>query len=51
MQLIGSATYYVPFTPTAKDGDGTAIANPKDFDEYFPDRAGLGYSCGLRFMF
>ena len=51
VQLIGSATYYVPFAPTAKDGDGTAITNPKDFDEYFPDRAGLGYSGGLRFMF
>lgn len=51
VQLVGSATYYVPFTPTVKDGDGTEITNPKDFDEYFPDRAGLGYSCGLRFMF
>lgn len=51
IQLVGSATYYVMFTPTAKDKDGTAIAKPEKFDTYFPDRGGLGYSCGLRFMF
>jgi len=51
IQLVGSATYYVMFTPAVKDQDGTAIANPEKFDTYFPDRGGLGYSCGLRFMF
>ena len=51
VQLVGSATYYLMFTPTAKDQDGTAIASPQKFDTYFPDRGGLGYSCGLRFMF
>jgi len=50
IQLVGSATYYLIISPETKDNAGTVIPSGK-FDTYFPDRAGLGYSCGLRFMF
>ena len=50
IQLVGSATYYLIVSPETKDETGTVVP-PKEFDTYFPDRAGLGYSCGLRFMF
>lgn len=50
IQLVGSATYYLIISPETKDDTGTVIPSEK-FDTYFPDRAGLGYSCGLRFMF
>jgi len=50
IQLVGSATYYLIISPETKDNAGTVIPSEK-FDTYFPDRAGLGYSCGLRFMF
>jgi hypothetical protein len=50
IQLVGSATYYLIISPETKDETGTVVSS-KEFDTYFPDRAGLGYSCGLRFMF
>jgi len=51
IQLVGSATYYIMMAPGVKDGEGTEVTNPDDFDTYFPDRAGLGISYGIRFMF
>jgi len=51
IQLIGSATYYMMMAPQVKDNTGTAVTNPGKYDELFPDRAGLGISYGIRFMF
>lgn len=51
VQLVGSATYYLMLSPDVKDENGTAITDPDEFDTYFPDRGGLGLSCGIRFMF
>jgi len=51
IQLIGSATYYVMMAPQLKDADGTAVKDPGSYSDLFPDRAGLGISYGIRFMF
>jgi hypothetical protein len=51
IQLIGSATYYVMLAPQVKDNAGTAVKNPGSYNDLFPDRAGLGISSGIRFMF
>lgn len=51
IQLVGSATYYIMMNPSVKDDAGTAVANPEEFDTYFPERSGLGISYGIRFMF
>jgi len=51
IQLIGSATYYVMLAPTMKDATGTEVNDPGSYDDLFPDRAGLGISYGIRFMF
>lgn len=51
IQLIGSATYYVMLAPQVKDATGTAVKNPGSYNDLFPDRAGLGISYGIRFMF
>jgi len=51
IQLIGSATYYVMLAPTVKDAIETEVNNPGSYNDLFPDRAGLGISYGIRFMF
>jgi len=51
IQLIGSATYYVMLAPKVKDAAGTAVKDPGSYNDLFPDRAGLGISYGIRFMF
>lgn len=51
IQLIGSATYYVMLAPVVKDAAGTEKDDPGSYDDLFPDRAGLGISYGIRFMF
>jgi hypothetical protein len=51
IQLIGSATYYVMLAPTVKDAIETEVNNPGNYNDLFPDRAGLGISYGIRFMF
>ncbi len=51
IQLVGSATYYLIISPEEKDETGTVVSNPKKFDDYFPNRSGLGISYGIRFMF
>ncbi|MBL7967669.1 MAG: hypothetical protein JNK09_11765 [Prolixibacteraceae bacterium] len=51
IQLIGSATYYVMLAPTMKDATGTEVTDPGSYNDLFPDRAGLGISYGIRFMF
>jgi hypothetical protein len=51
IQLIGSANYYLMMSPAVKDADGKAVVSNLNFSDYFPDRGGLGYSYGIRFMF
>ena len=51
VQLIGSANYYLMLAPAVKDDTGTAVTSPEKYDTYFPDRGGLGFSYGIRFMF
>jgi len=58
IQLIGSANYYVMFTPAVKDKDGKVLLDKagkeipaEPFETYFPDRGKFGYSYGIRFMF
>lgn len=50
IQLVGSANYYVMFSPELKDQDAKKLTAEK-YDTYFPDRGGLGISYGIRFMF
>lgn len=51
LQIIGSANYYLMMSPAVKDKDGKVIDSTKKFKDYFPDRGGLGYSYGIRYMF
>jgi hypothetical protein len=51
IQLIGSATYYVMLAPQVKDATGTAVNDPGSYKDLFPNRAGLGISYGIRYMF
>ncbi|MDP2337415.1 MAG: hypothetical protein Q8N05_13405 [Bacteroidota bacterium] len=51
IQLIGSANYYLMMAPAVKDKDGIVIDSALEFKDYFPDRGGIGYSYGIRFMF
>ncbi|MBU1012588.1 MAG: hypothetical protein KKG99_06260 [Bacteroidetes bacterium] len=50
IQLVGSVNYKFVLFSEEQDKDGTKVMDIT-YDDTFPDRGGIGYSFGIRFMF